>query len=167
MQMVVEDDGAEYIVSFVWFGSETQEMSVCYCSDIMRIWWAFGMHQDMGMCLFPFRAYEILSILHLSTKPPTSDFCVTTCWFPLSGRGFCFEYFSTWFSAGPPTSAPLHAQLSSSALRSAHFITRIAGMKTTSRILFQVFVCRFLKVEHCRLAAAFAYHFANLHISKE
>ena len=62
---------------------------------------------------------------------------------------------------------PLHAQLSSSALRRAHFITRIAGMKTTSRILFQVFVCRFLKVEHCRLAAAFAYHFANLHISKE
>jgi hypothetical protein len=37
MQMVVEDDGAEYIVSFVWFGSETQEMSVCCCSDIMRI----------------------------------------------------------------------------------------------------------------------------------
>lgn len=123
MQMVVEDDGAEYIVSFVWFGSETQEMSVCCCSDIMRIWWAFGMHQDMGMCLFPFRAYEIFSILHLSTKPPTSDFCVTTCWFPLSGQGFCFEYFSTWFSAGPPTSAPLQsltcsAQLFSFATRS-------------------------------------------------
>ena len=36
MQMVATDDGAEYVVAFVWVDNETQDMSICWCSDIMR-----------------------------------------------------------------------------------------------------------------------------------
>ena len=33
----IEDNGTEYVVGYVWFDNEAQEMSVCFGSDILRI----------------------------------------------------------------------------------------------------------------------------------
>ena len=42
----IEDDGTEYVVGYVWFDNEAQEMSVCFGSDILRISCAYELQPN-------------------------------------------------------------------------------------------------------------------------
>ena len=45
----IEDDGTEYVVGYVWFDNEAQEMSVCFGSDILRISCAYELQPNFRL----------------------------------------------------------------------------------------------------------------------